>query len=287
MSGVRVVTDSACDLTVEVAAERGITVVPLTIRFGDEELLDRRDLSPDEFWRRCKGTATLPETAAPSPGSFHAAFEQARDEGADGVLCITLSSGVSATYQSALAGAEAMGEGFPISVVDSRTLTMGQGLLVLAASDAAAGGASLTELVAQVEDQIPRMRVYGALDTLEHLQKGGRVGSTSALIGSLLSIKPVLAVKDGIVAEESKQRTRGRSLDYLANKTKADAPLEWRARCDGAAPDLDAMLGRLAGVEVEHDLVVTTLGPVVGTHAGPGTVGVCYMLAAGPRGSDG
>jgi len=132
------------------------------------------------------------------------------------------------------------------------------------------------------------MRVYGALDTLEHLQKGGRVGSTSALIGSLLSIKPVLAVKDGIVAEESKQRTRGRSLDYLANKTKADAPLEWLAVCDGAAPDLDAMLGppRRRGSPS-----TTSWSPRSARLSAPtpvrGTVGVCYMLAAGPRGSDG
>ncbi|HEX3946808.1 MAG TPA: DegV family protein, partial [Acidimicrobiales bacterium] len=147
MPGIRVVTDSACDLAGPLAADHAITVVPLTIRFGDEELLDRRDLSPEEFWRRCKASASLPETAAPSPGAFGEAFRSAADEGASGVLCLTLSSGVSATYQSALAGAESVKGQIPVAVVDTRSLTMGQGLMCLAAAEAAADGATLEQLV--------------------------------------------------------------------------------------------------------------------------------------------
>jgi len=279
MPGVQVVTDSACDLTDELAGDAGITVVPLTIRFGDEELLDRRDLSPTEFWARCKASSALPETAAPSPGAFQRAYEAAASAGATGVLCLNLSSGVSATYQSARAGAEAMGEAFPVRVVDTLSLTMGEGLMCLAAAEAAAGGAGLDDLVALVQTLIGRTHVYGVVDTLDHLQRGGRIGGARALLGSLLSIKPVVQVKDGVVEEESKQRTRTRSLEYLAAKVRGDAPLDRLAVCSGAAEDIDDFLGMLDGVETAHPMVLTELGPVVGTHSGPGTIGACYQVA--------
>ena len=278
MPGIRVVTDSACDLTEQLAAANDITVVPLTIRFGGEELLDRRDLSPEEFWRRCKASPALPETAAPSPGSFQAAFEAAAADGADGVLCLTISSGVSATYQSALAGADAVAGRIDVKVVDTRFLTMGQGLLCLAAAEAAAGGATLDDLVNLVGSLIDRTRVYGVVGTLDHLQRGGRIGGAAALVGSLLSIKPVIQVAGGVVEQESKQRTRARSLDYLVGKAKAEAPLERLAISNGAADDIDAVLSRLEGLQVAHDIVVVDLGPVVGTHTGPGTIGIAYQL---------
>ena len=137
MPGVHVVTDSACDLTDDLAAAAGITVVPLTIRFGDDELLDRQDLSPAQFWERCKNSAALPQTSAPAPGAFARAYEDAATAGADAVVCLTLSSGVSATYQSALAGSEGLGDRVNVRVIDTRSLTMGQGLLCLSAAEAA------------------------------------------------------------------------------------------------------------------------------------------------------
>lgn len=282
MAGVRVVTDSACDLSDELAGRYDIDVVPLAIRFGGEELLDRRDISPDEFWRRCKGSGALPETSAPPPGAFTAAYERAAAAGADGVLCLTLSAGVSATHQSALAGAEPLQGRVPVVVIDTRSLTMGQGLICIAAAEAAAAGASMDALAALAHDLIGRTRVLGIVDTLDHLQRGGRIGGAAALLGSLLSIKPVIEVRGGVVEQESKQRTRARALDYLAAKVAADAPLERLAVADGAAPDIDAVVERLRTVEVAHELVVTELGPVVGTHSGPGSIGVCYQLP-GPR----
>jgi DegV family protein with EDD domain len=278
MAGVRVVTDSACDLTDDLAAGGGITVVPLTIRFGDEELADRRQLTPDDFWRRCRNSPALPETAAPAPGAFQRAYADAADAGADGVLCITISSGVSSTYQSALAGAEAAGDAVPIRVVDSRSLTMGQGLLCLAAAELAADGLGLDSLVTEVERLVSHTRVYGVLGGLDHLQRGGRIGGAAALLGSLLSIKPVIQVNDGVVEQESKQRTRSRALDYLVDKCRADAPLERVAVCNGAADDIEAVTSRVAEVQSVHPPVVVDLGPVVGTHAGPGSIGVCYLL---------
>ncbi len=286
MADVRVVTDSACDLSEDLAQQHGIEVVPLTIRFGHEELQDRRELSPAEFWRRCKAAPALPETAAPSPGSFQAAFERAADAGATGVVCCTLSAGVSATYQAARAGAEATDGRIPVEVIDTRSLTMGQGLICLAAAELAATGAPLEAVTALVHDLIGRTRVLGIVDTLDHLQRGGRIGGAAALVGSLLSVKPVIEVRDGVVEQESKQRTRTRALDYLVAKVAREAPLERLAVCDGAAADIDAVVERLRPIEVTHELVRCDLGPVVGTHAGPGAIGVCYQLPA-PSGAGG
>jgi DegV family protein with EDD domain len=275
---VRIVTDSACDLSGELASRYGIDVVPLTIRFGNEELLDRRDLSPGEFWRRCKASVTLPETAAPPPGAFRAAYERAGAAGADGVLCLTLSAGVSATYQAALAGAAGLEDRLPVVVVDTRSLTMGQGLICIAAAEHAATGAPLDAVVSLARDLVGRTHVVGIVDTLDHLQRGGRIGGAAALVGSLLSIKPVIEVRDGVVEQESRQRTRSRALAYLVSKIAASAPLERLAVCNGAAPDIDAVVERLRPIEVDHELLVTELGPVVGTHSGPGAIAVCYQL---------
>jgi DegV family protein with EDD domain len=279
LAGVRVVIDSACDLPEELAQRYGIAVVPLTIRFGDEEFVDRVDLTPDEFWRRCKAAPTLPETAAPSPGAFRAAFESAADEGADGVLCLTISAAMSATGQAAAAGAEGVRERIPVEIVDTRSVTMGEGLIGIAAAQCASKGAALAEVTAHARDLVGRTRVLGVVDTLDHLQRGGRIGGAAALVGSLLSIKPVIQVRDGIVQQESRQRTRTRALDYLVAKVAADAPLARLAVCNGAAPDIDTVLGRLAAVPVAEEPVVTDLGPVVGTHAGPGAIGVCYQVS--------
>jgi len=281
VAGVRIVTDSACDLSERLSQEHGIVVVPLSIRFGDEELIDREELGPVEFWKRCAESAALPETAAPPPGAFQAAFEAARDEGCDAVVCVTISAELSSgTHQSALTAAAAMGE-FDVRVVDTRTVTMGQGLVALEVAEAAAAGAGASEVVALAEQVAARTHVYGVIGTLDHLQRGGRIGTARAMLGSMLSIKPVIQVKDGIVAEESKQRTRSRSLEYMANKVRSASPFERLAVCDGAAPDIDTFLGLLDGIEIRRGGILTVeLGPVVGTHTGPSTIGVCFELPA-------
>jgi fatty acid kinase fatty acid binding subunit len=277
MTKIRIVTDSACDLSAAMAADNGVAVVPLSIRFGEEEFVDGTTLSSEQFWARCKASPVLPETSAPSPGAFQVAFEAAADDGYDGVLCLDLSAGVSATFQAATAAAKAVGDRIPVRVLDSRSLTMGLGLMVLELAELAGRGASLDELSTRVEEMIPNTTVLGVVDTLEHLEKGGRIGGARALLGSLLSIKPVVILVDGVVEEESKQRTRARSFRYLADKVKSAPPIKRLAVCHGAASDLDEFLALLEGVKTEYPMVVTDLGPVVGTHAGPGTVGACFL----------
>jgi DegV family protein with EDD domain len=163
---------------------------------------------------------------------------------------------------------------------------MGQGLLAIAAAEDAATPMGLDAVAAATTERIGRVRVYGVVGGLEHLQRGGRIGGAQALLGSLLSIKPVIEVRDGEVAEESKQRTRARALSYLTAKVSGDAPLERLAVADGACPDIVEVVAGLSGIKVEHPLLSVQLGPVVGTHAGPNTVGVCYILPTATAGTD-
>ncbi|HUY64829.1 MAG TPA: DegV family protein [Acidimicrobiales bacterium] len=279
MPGIHVITDSACDMTPQMAEERGVRVVPLTIRFGDEEFIDREELSTKEFWDRVTTGTAMPETAAPSPGAFQAAYLAAAEAGADAVACITLSSGVSATYQSACTAAESVADRIKVSVTDSQSVTMGQGLLVLTATDMAAEGASLENIDTEVRRRRDRSRVYGVVDSLDFLKRGGRIGGAAHLMGSLLSIKPVIEIRNGVVEVESKQRTRARSLQYLASKALEAGPIDRIAVANGVAPDIDEVLSALAGVHPAHELVVSDLGPVVGAHGGPGTIGLCFQLA--------
>jgi DegV family protein with EDD domain len=276
MSGVRVVADSACDLPDELLAELGIGVVPLHVRFGSEELVDRVELSTKDFWARCATDPNLPETAAPSPGAFAEAFRAMADEGAEGVVCVTLSSKVSASIEAARQAARELAGSFPVRVVDSLTVTMAEGLIVLEAARAAAAGGSLEEVASATEAAVPRTKLYGTINTLENLRRGGRIGGAQALLGSLLSIKPVIEVRDGAVEQESRQRTRSRSIRYLADKASAAGPVQRLAAMGGDAPDLDELVGMLKGLPSEEGLLVGEIGPVVGAHCGPGALGVAW-----------
>jgi DegV family protein with EDD domain len=274
--GVRVVTDSACDLPDDLIERDGIEVVPLTIRFGKEELVDRKELSTDEFWRRLAESDVLPETSAPSAGAFEAAFRRLIGDGATGIICINLSSKLSATMQSAQVAAQAVQADCPVVVVDSLMVSMGLGSLCLTAARRAADGDSLESIVANVTDRRNRSKLYGALDTLEFLKKGGRVGNARALLGSMLAIKPVLEVRDGEVEEAGKVRTRSKALRLLVDRVK-QGPFENLAVLHGNAPDLDELLDLLEPLAPQDEIVVGQIGPVIGTHAGPRVIGVTFQ----------
>src|SRR5579863_6516285 len=199
MARIRVVTDSACDVPEDIARRLHIDIVSLTIRFGDEEFTDRVDLSPEAFWAKCKASKTLPETAAPSPGAFQAAFERAKADGCDGVIVLTLSALLSGTNQSAVTGYKELENALPVSIVDTKAVSMAQGLLVMDVAELAATGADLEQLVAFAESHVAKVGVVAILETIEQLIKGGRIGGARKLIGQVLSIKPLLALKDGVV----------------------------------------------------------------------------------------
>jgi DegV family protein with EDD domain len=275
---VRVVTDSAADLDAELAAELGVRVVPLTIRFGADEFVDRQDLTPAEFYARCAASPVLPETAAPSPGAFDAAFRSLFDEGADTIVCINLSSGLSATMQSAENAARGL-EGRDIRIVDSRSVTWGLGSQVVTAAKAARDGAAADEVVRLVEDMIPRTRVYGSLDTLDNLKKGGRIGNAQALLGTLLSIKPLVTIVDGVVEEGGKARTRSKALKVLVDKVAGAGAVENLAVMHGQAPDLDEFLELLSAVHPRDQIHVGDIGATIGVHAGPRVMGVTFQVA--------
>ncbi|MBV9042354.1 MAG: DegV family protein [Acidimicrobiia bacterium] len=278
MAGPRVVTDSSCDLPADLAAELNIDIVPLSIRFGAEELVDRRDLSPKEFWARCSNSPVLPETSAPSAGAFEEAYRRAADAGADGVVAITISSQLSATGQAAQMAAKSVQGEIPVRHIDSLSVTMGLGMMAAAAARLAAEGKGIDEVAAAAESLVSRTRVYGALDTLENLKKGGRVGGAQALIGSMLSIKPIIEVRNGGVEPESRQRTRSRALRYIADKVRDAGSIDNLAVMHGDAPDLDEFIELLEPVVPREKMVVGDIGAVIGAHAGPRVIGVAFQV---------
>lgn len=276
---IDIVTDSASDLPADLIASLGIAVVPLDVRLGANPVELVRSLEPEAFWKLAGETPQLPETSAPSPGAFVEAFLARKAAGADAVVCITLSSALSATYEAARQGAESLAAEFPVEVIDSRFATMGQGLLVLEAADQAPQAASVADLVTIVRDAIGKMEVFGTLDTLENLRRGGRIGSAQAFIGTVLQVKPVVEVRDGVVEGESRQRTRARSLRYLADKVNSAGPLRRLAVMHAAAHDVEEFRALIKPVSLEYPLVVSYIGPVIGAHTGVGTIGACFLRA--------
>lgn len=278
MAKTKVVTDSAADLDPSTAREHGIAIVDLDVRLGTMGPEITRTWSPEQFWQECAKEPGLPETSAPSPGAFAQTYLDALADGFDSIVCITLSSKLSATYQAAVTGATEVAQSIPVHVVDSRSVTMGEGLLVLAAARSAAQGEGADEIAADVEHAKAAVRVYGALDTLDNLRKGGRIGSAQALLGSLLAIKPVIEVRDGVVEPESRQRTRSRSLQYLAGKVPSAEEVDELAVVHAAAGDVGSFLDLLEQRFPRGQIAVSFIGPVIGTHAGAGCVGVCFKL---------
>ena len=193
---IRIVTDSACDLPPELAIQHSITIVPLSIRFGGVEYIDRVDLTTEQFWEKCAASPVLPETAAPSPGQFESTFRRLAAEGASGIMVISLSSELSATMQSAEVAAKLLIDIVPIRVIDSRSASMGQGMTAVACAKLAGSGGTIEQVADLAKDLVSRTKVWAALDTLEALKKGGRIGGAKALLASALSIKPIIAIID-------------------------------------------------------------------------------------------
>jgi DegV family protein with EDD domain len=280
MPGVFVVTDSSCDLEQDHIDPFEIEIVPLTIRFGSEEFTDRRDLSVEDFYQRMANTEDLPQTACPPPGLFEVAFRRAIDAGAEAVVCLTISSELSTTFQSALTAAAACQGPVAIHVVDSRTVSSGLGTLVIEAAEVAAAGADVDTVLRRISDLIARTHVFAALNTLENLKKGGRIGGATAMVGSLLSIKPVIDLTGGVVHEAGKARTRRRALQMLSDRMKASGQIEHVAVMHSGAPDIDSFLDLIAPWVSRAAIRIGTLGAVVGVHGGAQIIGVSWITAA-------
>jgi DegV family protein with EDD domain len=275
---IRVVTDSSCDLPQSVIDEYQISVVSLSIRFGDEEFIDRVTINNDQFWERCRTSAELPETAAPSVGQFSEVYKQLKSEGATGIVVVSLSSGLSATMQSAeLAAREVAGE-IPVEVIDSQNVSMCVGLIAMSCVEMARTGASLAEVAAHGRGLVPRTQVLGALDTLENLKKGGRIGGAKAFLASALSIKPLITTKDGQVAEGGKARTRGKALQLLVDRLKDAGKIERLGILHAQCSDIDQFVAMVRTVYA-GEIYVGEIGAVIGTHAGIGTIGIAYITA--------
>ncbi len=279
---VRVVTDSGCDLPPGLCDELGIEVVPLTIRFGEEALIDRKDLTAVEFWARCKAAPALPETAAPSPGAFEEAYRRAHAGGADGLVVVTLSQKMSATIQAAQMGADALGGDLPVRVVDSANASLAEGMVALLAARAAAAGQDLDQVEEVARSAARRTTLFAVVDSLDNLRRGGRIGGAQALLGGLLSIKPLITVSSatgGEVAEAGKQRTRAKAVSTLLDKVRAVGPVEALGLMHSEAPDVEDLLQRLDDIVPSEDIVVADVGAVIGTHIGPGCIGVVTVQA--------
>lgn len=280
MGNIAIVSCTSCDLTPEQAKVAGVRLVPLKVSFGEESFDTVTELSNEEFYTKLSAPgAPFPRTSAPNPGQFEAAFRDAFDQGADGVVCITISAELSATYAAAVKGAEAFEAGL-VEVVDSRTAAQAQGLIVKHAADLAATGAGQADVADLVHDLVGRSRLIFAPETLEYLQKGGRIGRASALLGTVLSIKPILWVEDGAVATLDKKRTSAKAEARML-ELAAEQDVEQVAVLHTGVPDIEAFRDRVAEVcrVAPESVEISLTGPVAGAHVGPGMKGITRILA--------
>ncbi len=274
---VKIVTDSTADIPAELAAELEIIIVPCNVHFGLETYRDGLDLSKEEFYARLKTSPTLPTTSAPAAGLFEATYRELARQ-TDQILSIHLAGALSAIYSSACLGAKAV-SGVEIALIDSGQVSMGLGWLVIAAARAAQAGQSLAQIVALVEDMKPRIRLFAALDTLEYLKKGGRVGRTVAALGSLLDIKPLIEVRDSAVLPLERVRTRRKALQRLIELVAELGPLEELAVLHSDAPQEARRLAEEISFLYPLDrILIAEAGVIIGTHAGPNGLGVACVL---------
>ena len=275
---IRIITDSSCDLPDEVVERYRLTVVPLTIRFGDEDFVDREELSKDDFWAKLTSGEVTPETAAPSVGRFQEAFSRLSNEGADGVVVICLSSEISATHQAAVLAVESYGGGIPVRVVDSRLVSVALGLVVVEAAAAAEAGATIDETQRIAVEAAANSNLLATLDTLEYLKRGGRIGAAAAFFGNLLDLKPLITFADGVVSAAGRVRTRRKAVAaILEHLDGVVARVESLALVHSDPDDLESFKEEVAA-RYPGTTMLARLGPVVGTHAGPGVIGIGYRL---------
>ena len=283
MGRTAIVTDSTADLTPEMAAAAGVRVVPLYVRFGAEEFQAGVDLSTEQFWTRLLALdAVIPSTAAPSPGTFKEAFEACFADGADAIVCPLIGSKLSATLQSATLAAQMLPDR-EIHLIDTGSTSMSTGIAALLAAEMAAGGATSAEIADGVRDRLPDIDLFVAVDTLDYLKKGGRLSPTQAAIGTLLSFKPIITVRDGTVVSAERQRTRGKARERIIELV-TEKPLERIAVLHtptSTREEVEAFRDRLVaevpgGIDAAS-VSIGLLGASTGPHLGPGLMGAAFL----------
>jgi len=275
---VAIVTDSTSSLTRAMAEAHGLHVAPIYVTFGTQTYRDGVDLDAEAFYRQLESSKQPPTTSQPTPRDLVQAYTAAA-EGAEAIVSVHISHQMSATLDSAQAASREL-PGVPIHVLDSRSVSMGLGLIAIAAARAAAAGKGANEVVRLVERLIPKTNVIFTVDTLEYLRKGGRIGGATAFLGSALSIKPVLYVKDGRIEPLERTRTKKRAiervLELMAERVGTSDNVH-AAILHCSVPDEAQALAEQVKARFRcAELLVAEAGPVIGTHAGPGTLGVVF-----------
>jgi len=272
---VRIVTDSTADLPLEFAHELGITVVPLSVIFGEEAFREGIEISHDLFYDKLINDKVLPTTSAPSVGDFLETYETLLKE-TNEIVSIHLSSKLSATYSNACQAAKTLSDrGARIEVIDSKVVSLGLTFAVLAAAREARDGGKLDRIKAAAESAIQRIHIYILLDTLEYVRRGGRIGRARAFLGGVLRVKPLLALQDGEVHPWERVRTKARAMNRLFQIATSYPNLREVAIGYSTNPQdaYDFQL-RLAEVLPDVNIWVGRFGPVIGTHGGPGVIGL-------------
>lgn len=274
MPRIAIVTDSTADLPPALSEPLGIRVVPLNVHFGEQVFRDQVDLSTAAFMERLTSSAVLPKTSQPSPGAFADVYEAlAKDH--DGIISIHISGRLSGTVQSAQLAKTQIATPIPIEVIDSRNVSLGLGLQVLRAAALASSGLEFEHVARRLRDEIDHYHLVFFVDTLEYLQRGGRIGRAAALAGSVLRLKPVLRIEDGQVVPHERTRTRARAIAALEQFVRSLPRVNRLAVVHSTSPDDAERLAASLGPLTPNDPpIVATFGPVVATHAGPGAVGV-------------
>jgi len=278
---VRIVTDSTVDIPMEQAAAAGITVVPLSVFFGDEAYLDGIELDNKGFYQKLQANKVLPTTSQPSPAKFHEAYTRMIEEGADGILSILLSSHLSGTYQSAHNASQSLPEDLrkvPIEVIDSLTISAGMSRAVFLAAREAREGLSLEVIKAHVLDELAHTTILAVLDTLEYVRRSGRIGGASAMLGNMLSVKPIISLKDGAVVPVERPRTRSKAFARIAQLIADMAPIEAISIAE-SNEELGQQLSEALRETYTGEVPRYKLGAALGTHTGPGTVAVAVVKA--------
>ena len=275
---IRIVTDSTSDILSAEAERLGIDVVPLTVRFGDEQFRDGVDLSPDAFYARLPTSQVPPSTSQPTPAQFGAVYRRHVEAG-DSVVSVHLSAKLSGTLQSASLAAQDLPAG-SVRVVDSTTVSAGMQLLVRGALADVAAGCGAAEVEARVISRRERVGVHVLLDTLAYLHRGGRIGRAQSLLGGILNIKPVLVVREGEVQPEARVRSRAQGIARMLEVARRERPLAALAAFHCGAPGLLELIEpQLRADHPGVELISGQLGAVVGTYSGPGGVGVALLRA--------